>query len=339
MITWEEFIPVGIEAIKTFYARNMTLQNSKEAAKDLDKEAMESVYYPEIKKAWEILEKEFKKQDIKENGTITTYQLKQVLKKTTLVTPKEVNALVRNCPVDEYEYQKFKEDLFNVRFELAKSRILESNMDHVQKSLVEECKKFDKNSNNKIHITQMREVLKESKFIALSPFQIHVLLGQAEIDEDRFLNYQKFSFKVREMIDNIFSVEALSKSADLIKQETVKMDDIERSYISNLDLFQIFKKYDRNKNGYLDLDEYMQCLKSQELDLKNEEIVALSMVADTNGDGQIDYEEFMKHFREVLEMVRFQKILHKQSTEFMEAKRQQAIARAKEEEAKRAEDD
>lgn len=137
-ITWEEFVPIGIEAIKTFYARNKTMQNSKEIIKKLDKEALEKVYYREISKAWEILEKEFKKLDIHEEGKVTLFQLKKVLKTSNMITPKELNALVRNCPTDSYEYKNFKQDLYDVRFELARSMILESNMDLVQKSLVEE---------------------------------------------------------------------------------------------------------------------------------------------------------------------------------------------------------
>lgn len=96
LISWEEFVPIGVEGIKTFYARNQVRQKAAETIKDINSEAMEAVYYPEIKKAWEILEKEFKKQDIHDKGTVTIYQLKKVLKRSNLVTPKEINALVRN---------------------------------------------------------------------------------------------------------------------------------------------------------------------------------------------------------------------------------------------------
>jgi len=338
-ITWEEFVPIGIEAIKTFYARNKLMQKSKDAVKELDKDAMEKVYYPEINKAWEILEKEFKKQDIHQDGKVTLFQLKKVLRKSNLVTPKELNAIVRNCDLDTYEYSFFKQDLFNVRFELSKSRILESNMDLVQKSLVEECEKFDTTRNGKIHITQMNDILKNSKFILLSPFQIHTVLGQAEIDEKRYLNYRKFVFKVKEMINSLFSVEALSESAELIKQGKVSEEEVKQTYISNLDLFKIFKEYDRNMNGFLELDEYMLCLKDQDLDLSSQEIVSLSLVADTDGNGQIDYEEFMKHFREVLDMVRFQTLVNTQTAEIMERRIEERVKKAKDEEEKRQEED
>lgn len=339
-ITWEEFVPIGVEGIKTFYARNQVRENSKETIKEINAEAMENVYYPEIKKAWEILEKDFKKQDIHENGKITIYQLKKVLKSSNLVTPKEINALVRNCSVDEYEYGvNFKQDLFNVRFELAKSQILESNMDHVQKSLIEECKKIDIKHKGKIHINQMNDVLRNSKFIVLSPFQIHMVLGQAELDELRFVNYSNFVIKVKEMIDSVYSLDAISDLADMIASQKVKPEEVEQTYISNLDLFKLFKQYDLNMNGYLELDEYIECLQSQELNLSKEEVVTMSLMADTNGDGKIDYEEFMKHFRDVLDLTRFQRLLNTRESEHQTIKREQTLAQEQaEEEAKRKED-
>ena len=341
LITWEEFVPIGVEVIKTFYARNEAQQNAKDSIKELNKEAMEAVYYPEIKKAWEILEKEFKKQDFKDKGIVTMFQLKKVLRKSNLVTPKEINALVRNCEVDEYEYSlNFKQDLFNVRFELAKSQILESNMDHIQKSIVEDCKALDKTNKGKIHINQMNDILRNSKFVVLSPFQIHMVLGQAELDERRFVNYQNFVIKVKEMIDSVYSLEALSNLADMLASEDVKEDEIEQTYISNLDLFKLFKQYDLNMNGFLELDEYIECLKSQELNLTNEEVITMSLMADTNGDGKIDYEEFMKHFRDVLDLTRFQKLLNTKEAQVMNLQKELRIAKQKaEEEAKLREDD
>lgn len=259
LITWEEFVPIGVETIKTFYARNEAQLNSKDSIKELNKEAIEAVYYPEIKKAWEILEKEFKKQDINDKGIVTMFQLKKVMRKSNMVTPKEINALVRNCEVDEYEYEvNFKQDLFNVRFELAKSQILESNMDNIQKSIIEDCKVIDKTKNGKVHINQMNDILRNSKFVVLSPFQIHMVLGQAELDEKRFVNYQNFVIKVKEMIDSVYSLKAMADLAEMIESEKIKEDDIEQTYISNLDLFKLFKQYDLNMNGFLELDEYIE---------------------------------------------------------------------------------
>jgi len=66
----------------------------------------------------------------------------------------------------------------------------------------------------------------------------------------------------------------------------------------------------------------------------------MSLMADTNGDGQIDYEEFMKHFRDVLDLTRFQKLLNIKEAQHMNYKKEQRFTKQKaEEEARRKADD
>lgn len=44
MISWEEFIPIGIDTIKSFFARNKALQRAKTFERELSKEALQLVY-------------------------------------------------------------------------------------------------------------------------------------------------------------------------------------------------------------------------------------------------------------------------------------------------------
>lgn len=96
---------------------------------------------------------------------------------------------------------------------------------------------------------------------------------------------------------------------DLIKHNTVTKDMIEPVTLSELELFKLFKKYDKNLNGFLEIPEYMTCMNDQGLEVTSEEVTCLSFLADLNGDGLIDYEEFMKYFTTSLQMVRFAKLL------------------------------
>ncbi len=43
-ITWEEFIPIAIDSIKAFFARNKVLQKIKDQEKDIKKEALQLLY-------------------------------------------------------------------------------------------------------------------------------------------------------------------------------------------------------------------------------------------------------------------------------------------------------
>lgn len=54
-IEWEEFIPVGIESIKTFFARNKALQRAKTHERELNKDALQLIYQDEINKTNDIL--------------------------------------------------------------------------------------------------------------------------------------------------------------------------------------------------------------------------------------------------------------------------------------------
>ena len=80
--------------------------------------------------------------------------------------------------------------------------------------------------------------------------------------------------------------------------QSIKLDEME--------LFRTFKKYDRNQNGLLEFSEYTQCLSECEgLDLTKQEIITSALSADLNCDGHIDFEEFMKHFTDILNMLHF----------------------------------
>ena len=72
-------------------------------------------------------------------------------------------------------------------------------------------------------------------------------------------------------------------------------------------------------NGTLDFSEYTQCLtECPDIDLTKHEIVTVAMAADLNGDGEVDFEEFMKHFPNVLNMIQFNKHMNGKYADAME---------------------
>lgn len=58
LITWNEFIPIGIEAIKTFYTRNIAKKQSQQMSHP-DPDALKLVYWDEIQKTYKILKFSF----------------------------------------------------------------------------------------------------------------------------------------------------------------------------------------------------------------------------------------------------------------------------------------
>lgn len=53
------------------------------------------------------------------------------------MSPKEINIMMRSLKEDVVEYKNFGVMLFDVRFELAKSRIMDTNIDKMQEHLTE----------------------------------------------------------------------------------------------------------------------------------------------------------------------------------------------------------
>ena len=86
------------------------------------------------------------------------------------LTPKEVNVIMRSIKGDQFEYKTFDTVLFDVRFELAKSRIMDTNIDKLQDHLNEIFATYDKDNTELISIMDIKDALLKSKKTNLTPF-------------------------------------------------------------------------------------------------------------------------------------------------------------------------
>ena len=60
--------------------------------------------------------------------------------------------------------------LYDVRFELAKSRVMDTNIDKLQEHLLEKFEKYDPELTGKLSMLHAKDVLLHSKKINLTPF-------------------------------------------------------------------------------------------------------------------------------------------------------------------------
>mmetsp|Transcript_46975 Transcript_46975/g.34389 ORF Transcript_46975/g.34389 Transcript_46975/m.34389 type:complete len:212 (+) Transcript_46975:923-1558(+) len=199
-----------------------------------------------------------------------------------------------------FEYEKLGEVLYEVRFELIRSRLMETNLPQMADHLIYSFAHFDE-GNGLITINEARAVLLSSKKTNLTPFQANVLIGYSNCDEYGRLNYKEFAVRCQELIGRMFCVKALQEKAYLIAHNVFQPDEkLSKVGVTKLDLFKQFKKFDRNNNGFLEIEEYIECLTKGEARLEMTEIVTLALTADINGDRRIDYEELMLHFHEIM---------------------------------------
>lgn len=92
--------------------------------------------------------------------------------------------------------------------------------------------------------------------------------------------------------------------------------DIKVSELSDSAIFACFRQMDTDRNYCLEWDEYQACLSSlcADLNLNRQEALSLNILADVDGDGKIDYEEFMKHFKDIVFMLK----LHQELERYLE---------------------
>ena len=137
MITWADCIPEGIDAIKTFLARNKMLAKQAANIKEINKDTLKFVFETEISSCNTILQRRFEAHDTdpetkEHSGKINFHQMSEVLHNTSYLNIKEINLLLRDYVMkfgyEEIDYTNFHEDLFDVRFDLSRSRIMDINI-------------------------------------------------------------------------------------------------------------------------------------------------------------------------------------------------------------------
>lgn len=90
--------------------------------------------------------------DTIEDGLISIQHFKNIIRGTKSLTPKEKNLLIRLQKNDIIKYSEFPDMLYNVRYEIAMSEMMESNIDDLGYHIRREFAKRDKNDTGMITI-------------------------------------------------------------------------------------------------------------------------------------------------------------------------------------------
>lgn len=97
----------------------------------------------------------------------------------------------------------------------------------------------------------------------LTPLQINFLCGfsNPEGADGLTVDYKPFCADIKNLIESHFTVDILRRKAQLIQLGQFKAEkEIVKYEIEELDLFKVFRDYDENRNCFLELYEYRECL-------------------------------------------------------------------------------
>ncbi|XP_035692248.1 calmodulin-beta-like [Branchiostoma floridae] len=144
------------------------------------------------------------------------------------------------------------------------------NFDEKQKALFKRC--FDMLDKDKDGFLLSRELGKAMTSVGIKPLPSDLALKQSlvafDLDENNMLDFEEF-------LNLMFFLKQMMTPDPKFLQET-------------------FSKHDKDGNGVLDKEELKEAIKSIGMVHSDKHIDFMVKIADKNGDGVIQYEEFVE---------------------------------------------
>ena len=130
----------------------------------------------------------------------------------------------------------------------------------------ESFKLFDKNGDGKISPGELGDLMTS---MGTNPSEAKIqakhMINEVDINRDGSVDFDEFCTMMERK-----------------KKQTNLKDEIRSA----------FRVFDKDGNGFISPDELRGAMMTLKIDLTDKELDALIETADTNGDGQLDYEEF-----------------------------------------------
>lgn len=145
--------------------------------------------------------------------------MKEVLHGTSYLNIKEINLLLRDYVMkfgyEEIEYANFANDLYDVRFDLARSRIMDINIKKLRDDFFTNSG-FEADEDGWMLIQDIRTIMSNAKELTLTPCEINLILGLATHNEEGKIDVRAFNTLFREVVPQMFSIEARRRKAQLV---------------------------------------------------------------------------------------------------------------------------
>lgn len=142
------------------------------------------------------------------------------------------------------------------------------NLDQVKEAELEEAfAMFDKDSDGTITLKELATTL---SLLGINPSEeeLLVMFNSVDLDKNGVIDYDEFKLLMEQHLKN----EPMTEEQELR---------------------EAFKAFDRDGNGKIDAAELKQAMTSLGESVGDNQIMDMIQVADKDGDGEINYEEFV----------------------------------------------
>eukprot|EP00752_Nemacystus_decipiens_P005237 g4753.t1 len=136
--------------------------------------------------------------------------------------------------------------------------------------------------------------------IGLTTNHVLKIMAEADNNDDGVIEYKEFLPAAIEMIQAIMATEQYSENKVIRKKRASAKMDVHDYLMKGLprhelegSIQEIFRGADGDGSGALDRGEFIRCLKESGLGFTRRELNLILTLIDKNGDGLIDYQEFL----------------------------------------------
>jgi len=149
----------------------------------------------------------------------------------------------------------------------------------------------DTNGDGVLQPDEFKRLLEMSGF-NLSAQNIARLLDAADVNHDGVIEYEEFIPVALAMLDESKRAKSASNCVSEAQAQEMLLNTYTRPQLERM-MKKTFLFADTDCSGYLDYQEFKNCLSSMGLPLTQSQASAVMMAVDVNRDGKVSYEEFV----------------------------------------------
>lgn len=175
--------------------------------------------------------------------------------------------------------------------------VFDMNTDELQDFITDLFLEFDADQNGHLDRREFKAVMKTAQ-LGLSKKDIRRIMSEADEDGNGMIEYREFVPVMVDIIHSLKAKEAANETrADMEEDARAEVEEhllhgIPREQLEEV-MRGVFEMADTDGSGELDREEFRDALKNADLGLTRKDINLLMSEADVDGDGKISYQEFI----------------------------------------------